>query len=785
MSYPITASSPPDAPVPVGKSTSVPFRPAAAGLVTCSAVAVGLEPPPPPGSGGSPAPDGGGTDGRPGVPFTVGLRVDIFKPGSATAVATNTGQLRYQPGTTPLNRLVVAANVMAGPEDLQADWLAVATNTGSSPANQSLLVRYQVMPGDLGKVDHIVVLMMENRSFDHMLGHLSLTGGRADVDGLQGGMSNPGPAGPVPISPLDSQTFFQTDPGHGWTDVTEQLEFDVATGRSNSGFVRNFATMRVAESIRQLIDKEEADPDRGLAFSFVPTSDGTISIECVPSIVPKHSTSGLVATIVLTGPSSPGQLASVQIPWPSGVGRLSYDATGIDPAAPGEWAVQVTNRSDDKITFTTTVTYPIQLEPLNSIMGYYDGTALPMYDFLAQHYTTCDRWFASLPTDTWPNRLYALTGGSGGLDTTPSGSGVASNPPGYTLQTIFEVLQQRSVDWKIYYSDLPYALIFRRLAQDAIFTQRMRPLEELLQGAQTGDLPAVSWIDPSFLDVQEALGEDNAANDDHPPGDVTRGQHLVWQIYDALSRGPSWPKTLLLITYDEHGGFFDHVLPPGTPVQAQPAPGHLPTRSGTDEPLPPAPVQAAGTSTPVHAIPPPGLASGSDSPEQTPVAPVHIVADPVPLVQAGPTAAGPVPGPVAVHPAPVVTVSSADPAGTTAPVPANAPSDDDPRFTRYGLRVPAFIISPWAAPRTADHVIHDHTSLLATILNRFCADGRPSMGARADHATDISAALVADTPSFAPTALEPPRAAAPGAAATATLGRGSFGDLLRQVLIGF
>jgi phospholipase C len=768
MPYPAMASQ---LAVSVSQSVRLPFRPAAAGLVTFSAVAVGLEAPLPPGTGGSDTVGNTGTGGRPAPAFTVGLRIEIFKPGSATPVATNTGELRYQPGTTPVNQLVVATYATAAAEDLQADWVAVATNTGTSPANQSLLVRYQTMPGNLGKIDHIIVLMMENRSFDHMLGYLSLTGGRGDVDGLRGGadgMSNPDASGGrVPINAL-GHTFFLTDPGHGWTDVTEQLEFDITTGKTNGGFVRNFAKMCAVESTRQIMDQQTAASAEPVTFAFQPSATGTISIQCVPSFVPKQASSGLLASITLTGPGSPAPVASANIPITSGVGRLTYNATGSIPAPPADWVVQITNRSDDTVQFTTTVTYPWQVEPANSIMGYYDGTALPTYNFLAQHYTICDRWFASLPTDTWPNRLYALTGGSGGLDTTPSGSGVASNPPGYTLETIFEVLQQRSVDWKIYYSDLPYALIFQRPAQDATYTQRMRPVEELLRGAETGDLPSVSWVDPSFLDVQEALAEESNASDDHPPGDVTNGQHLVWQIYDALSRGPSWPKTLLLITYDEHGGFFDHVLPPGTPIQEQPAPGSLPTQTGVLEPPTGTPGSTAGTGTLMHAIHVPG------SPPPTP-----------PAVQA--------PTPIQPHPvAPMHVVGTAatslsSPTDTpTASSPADAPADDNPRFTRYGLRVPALVVSPWAPSRNTDHATYDHTSLIATVLNRFCADNRPSMGARADHANDVSAILAAETPYIAPPALEPPHPPPAGEiAVTPSLDRGSFGELLRQTIIGF
>jgi phospholipase C len=289
-------------------------------------------------------------------------------------------------------------------------------------------------------------------------------------------------------------------------------------------------------------------------------------------------------------------------------------------------------------------------------MSYYNASQLPVYYFLAEHFAICDLWYASLPTDTWPNRLYALTGGSGGMTETPPDASVPQNPPDFLLTTIFEILQERQIDWNLFFSDLPFALIFRRLAQDASFTGRMRSIDEFVQRAAKGDLPSFCWLDPNFQDVPD---DPNAASDDHPPGDVCRGQHLIHRIYTALSSSPAWAKTLFIITYDEHGGFYDHVLPPRSPTEmierTEGASGHLP----------------------------------------------------------------------------------------------EGPPDDNPKLRAYGVRVPTFVVSPWVAPRSVSHQVYDHTSLLSTVLHRFCraADGTvPSMGARANNALDLDFVLSATTP---------------------------------------
>jgi len=320
-------------------------------------------------------------------------------------------------------------------------------------------------------------------------------------------------------------------------------------------------------------------------------------------------------------------------------------------------------------------------------MGYHNHVDLPVYDFLAKQFTICDRWFASLPTDTWPNRLYALTGGSGGLTTTPSDSDVERNPPGYLLKTIFEVLQGLGVDWIEFFSDLPFSLIFRTLAQDAEYTARMRTLVEFANLAKAGDLPSVTWIDPNYQDVPDGISK---ANDDHPPGDVCLSQQLIAGIYQTLSSSPAWTKTLLLITYDEHGGFYDHVTPPGTPS----APG-----------APPAP---------------------------------------------------------------------------------GGPPDDNPSLTRYGVRVPAFVVSPWAQPKYVSKETYDHTSILATILRRFCvgpAGSAPSMGARTDHASDVGSLLSADSPQAVASA--PAIASCPNAPSAASTTPGSYAAILRKTHFKF
>jgi phospholipase C len=402
----------------------------------------------------------------------------------------------------------------------------------------------------LAAIDHIVVVMLENRSFDHMLGYLSLPealGGRArtDVDGLRGPAIdvNSHDGRDFPIEHLEMTAFGgeAEDPDNSSRSVEEQL------AGGGQGFVSNFARVSAARAAQLRV----APPDPGL------------------------------------------------------------------------------------------------------VMGYYDADDLPVYDHLASSYCVVDRWFSSVPGGTWPNRLYAATGGAAGsLDD--------RSPPLYALASFPRHLDERGVDWR-WYSHDPGTLraidpCYRldNHHRFAYFDARKLSLGEhdgaavaeegpsFLDDVAAGELPAVSWIDPHFKDPR-VLGPNS--NDDHPPSDVLAGQELVLSIYRALARALSWSKTLLLVTYDEHGGFYDHVPPP-------------------------------------------------------------------------------------------------------------AAADDDPRFQRLGVRVPALLISPLVGAGTTSTALlgpdfhFDHTSIVKTILTRFCSvSGRiPEVSKRVAAANHLGHLLAAEPP---------------------------------------
>ena len=185
-------------------------------------------------------------------------------------------------------------------------------------------------------------------------------------------------------------------------------------------------------------------------------------------------------------------------------------------------------------------------------MGYYTRRDIPYYYKLYRKFATGDRYFCSVLSQTFPNRYYLLAGTSFGE--------IRNNLGQYSQRTIFNLLDEASpqVSWKIYYSDLPFGALFSyvngKLATNAVAMGTNDATNQLLIDAANGTLPNVAFVDPSFI------GE--AENDEHPPTNVQLGQAFTAKIINALMAGPSWQSTVIFLTYDEHGGYFDHVAPP-------------------------------------------------------------------------------------------------------------------------------------------------------------------------------------------------------------------------------
>ncbi|MFO0605473.1 MAG: alkaline phosphatase family protein [Polyangiales bacterium] len=187
-------------------------------------------------------------------------------------------------------------------------------------------------------------------------------------------------------------------------------------------------------------------------------------------------------------------------------------------------------------------------------MGYLDEPDIPFYYGLARRFAIGDRYFASVMGPTWPNRFYMLAATSFGIThNTPYAGDTAQTPAMHILRN----LEQGGVEWRDYAGDLrltgifPYFGIVRRQS----FAQ-YRSLAQLTDDLRTGSLPPFAFVEPRYA------GNGATRQDEHPPGTPQAGERFVEGVVRALLASPAWPRTALFLTYDEHGGFADHVPPP-------------------------------------------------------------------------------------------------------------------------------------------------------------------------------------------------------------------------------
>ena len=400
--------------------------------------------------------------------------------------------------------------------------------------------------GSLNKIEHVVVLMLENRSFDCILGKLYPDKPSSAFDGLTGNESNIGPDGrPVKVWNLPrtvSRTEYipDPDPGELWLDINTQL----------------FGTPAVPNP-------------------------------------PTPTMGGFVDSYLQQAASHGGV---------------------YDPA---------------------------------SVMHFFAPDQVPVISTLAKQFAVSDRWFASAPCQTWPNRFFMHCATAHGYEN----NSPLHVPFPYDMETIYNRFEAAGMtNWRIYYHDIAQT---HTLAKLLLLADHFQFYKSFRDDARAGTLPAYSFIEPRYFTLFTEL-----PNDQHPPHNVALAEQLIADVYNVLRAGPDWTRTLLVITYDEHGGCYDHVPPP----RAEP-------------------------------------------PSKTPTSPFN--------------------------------------------------------FDRYGVRVPAIIVSPYVTPgtilRPPGNVPFDHTSIIATLRRRWPALGGP-LTARDASAPDLDGALALAAPdNLGPGRIDPPR----------------------------
>jgi phospholipase C len=180
-------------------------------------------------------------------------------------------------------------------------------------------------------------------------------------------------------------------------------------------------------------------------------------------------------------------------------------------------------------------------------VGYYGAADLPFLKQAIRRGTTLDRYFSAIMAGTYPNRIYMHAAQTDRLDNSLTFS---------VLPTIWDRLADAGVEGRYYYSDIPFLALW-----GTKYMSIARPVSQFIDDAVNGDLPAVSFVEPRFLGEEEGL-----SGDDHPHADIRNGEVFLDLVYRAVTRSPDWKTTVLVINFDEWGGFFDHVPPPTAPV---------------------------------------------------------------------------------------------------------------------------------------------------------------------------------------------------------------------------
>ena len=300
--------------------------------------------------------------------------------------------------------------------------------------------------------------------------------------------------------------------------------------------------MDIQHVVVLMLENRSFDCMLGTLYPSNATFDGLTGTETNPW----HKPDGTTQTIgVWNDPTLTAQ--SLCIPDPDPGESFTDMAMQIDGMSPG--APPMSGFVDNYMNqpATTPATDP------RAVMHYFTPAQVPVISQLARAFGVSDRWHASAPCQTWPNRFFVHTG---------TANGYVNNRPThfpYDMKTVFNGLSEIGQSWRIYFHDTPQAAALSRLWGAALTGHFLDFTKEFARDAALGGLPAYSFIEPRYF-ADTVLNE--IPNDEHPPHNVAYGEQLIATVYNAVRNGPAWKQTLLIVTYDEHGGCYDHVPPP-------------------------------------------------------------------------------------------------------------------------------------------------------------------------------------------------------------------------------
>jgi phospholipase C len=189
------------------------------------------------------------------------------------------------------------------------------------------------------------------------------------------------------------------------------------------------------------------------------------------------------------------------------------------------------------------------------VINYYTPDQVRVFNSMAENFVLFDRWFAAVPGPTNPNRAYLTSGTSHGHGSNDN----SFNVYGLPQRSIFQQLSEAGITWKNYQNSTggpggfnPDAAFYEWTLSSGASETNVVPIDQFYADAKAGKLPQFTYINPECCSYQSF----------HPPSPVTLGENFIKGIYEAVRNSPQWKETLFILTFDEHGGFADHVPPP-------------------------------------------------------------------------------------------------------------------------------------------------------------------------------------------------------------------------------
>jgi phospholipase C len=349
-----------------------------------------------------------------------------------------------------------------------------------------------------GPIKHVFVLMLENRAFDHMLGLAGIMG----TDATTGR--------PTAVDGLTQGGPYENpnpNAGDGMVAASSPADFFFRNVAPDPGHEFNNALLQLCGYTR--------DNSGGIVLPTYPDAAGKYPL--AEAIQENRNNSGFIGSYF-----------------------------GLE--------------HQDGVTPNTT-------DP-ERIMRCFSPDQVPVITALAQEFAVCDHWFSSMPGPTWPNRFFIHAASSGGLDDSPSNLQTVSSAllNGYRFEngTIYDSLEDQCFDWNVFMGDeLPQVFAISGMT-DRRIEGHFDDFDDFSEALSDPDfsVPYI-FIEPNYGNVLPTTpGDFTCGNSQHPLDDVTRGERLIKAVYETIRNSPHWNNSLLLVTYDEQGGFYDHVPPP-------------------------------------------------------------------------------------------------------------------------------------------------------------------------------------------------------------------------------